>query len=144
MKPKHLRLVLIVSTIGGLAFAVFLILTAFQDSLVFFYTPCDLQSKNISSEQRIRIGGLVEKSSLHREGEAVSFTLTDNKSTLKVNYKGLVPDLFREGQGAVAEGYLVNPSLLVADSILAKHDENYMPKEVAESLEKEGCENYAR
>src|SRR5437867_2585140 len=110
MKLKHQRLLLIFSALIGLGIAVFLILTAFQQSLVFFYMPSDLSHKNILPEQRIRIGGLVEAHSVYQQGENVRFKITDQKGSLDVRYQGLLPDLFREGQGVVVEGYLLNPT----------------------------------
>ncbi len=139
MKRKHQRLVLISSGLLGLGIAAFLTLTAFQEALVFYYMPSDLQSKKIPSEQRIRLGGLVEPRSLRQNGEKVSFKITDQKKFIDVTYQGILPDLFREGQGVVVEGYLRNPTEFQAEMVLAKHDENYMPKEVADRLKEEGA-----
>ena len=138
MKPKHQRLLGI--SIGGacLGLALFLVLNAFDDNLVFFYSPTDLKIKNISSNQRIRIGGLVQESSLVHGDEVISFTVTDHENIITVNYSGLLPDLFREGQGIVAEGQLISPTHFEATSVLAKHDENYMPPEVQKSLKEQG------
>lgn len=138
MKPKHQRLVLLSLVLVGLSLSVGLMLVALQDSVVFFYTPSDLVQKKISPQQRLRIGGLVERSSLHQKGETTHFTITDHKETLKVSYKGVLPDLFREGQGVVAEGYLITPQHFQATTVLAKHDETYMPKEVADHLKQTG------
>ncbi|MBA3814066.1 MAG: cytochrome c maturation protein CcmE [Alphaproteobacteria bacterium] len=138
MKPKHQRLFLICSALMGLGIAGSLVLVAFQDTLVFFYTPSDLLQKNISPQQRIRVGGLVDMDSPQQRGENVHFKITDQKETIMVSYHGILPDLFREGQGVVAEGYLMNPTHFQAESVLAKHDENYMPREVAEGL-REQC-----
>lgn len=138
VKPKHQRLLLVCSALLGLSISLFLILIAFQDSLVFFYTPSDLLHKPVSSQQRIRIGGLVDVHSTYQIGEKVRFKITDHKETIEVNYHGLLPDLFREGQGVVAEGYLRDPTHFQAETVLAKHDEKYMPKEVADSLKQTG------
>jgi cytochrome c-type biogenesis protein CcmE len=138
VKPKHQRLLLICSALVGLGIAASLILIAFQDTLVFFYSPSDLLQKNISPQQRIRVGGLVEIQSTQQRGEKVHFRITDQKESLSVSYQGLLPDLFKEGQGVVAEGYLMGPAHFQAETVLAKHDETYMPKEVAEGL-KEQC-----
>lgn len=138
MKPKTQRLYLIGLGLCGLGLGTFLILTAFQESLIFYYLPSDLQQKKISAHQRIRLGGLVEMNSVHHEGEKVTFKVTDQKTTLNVTSTGLLPDLFREGQGVVAEGFLKSPGEFQAESVLAKHDEKYMPKEVADQLKKEG------
>lgn len=138
MKPKHQRLLLIGIALLGLGISTFLILTAFRENLVFFYTPCDLTQKKIHASQRIRIGGLVKPHSIHHSGEKVHFEIIDQKAILKVSYNGLLPDLFREGKGVVAEGYLRQPDHFHAESVLAKHDENYMPPEVAKRLQEEG------
>lgn len=138
MKHKHARLLLLTGFLGGLFGAAFLIFTAFQDTLVFFYTPSDLLQKTPPQTQRLRIGGLVEPQSLQKNGQDIRFKITDQKETLLVHYQGLLPDLFREGQGVVAEGYLKSPGLFQAETVLAKHDETYMPKNVADRLKKEG------
>jgi len=138
VKPKHQRLFLISAGLAGLGIAAFLMMTAFQDNLIFFYTPSDLLHKKIPPVQRLRVGGLVDVNSLHRRGESVSFKITDHKEILDVHYQGLLPDLFREGQGVVVEGYLVNPTEFQAETVLAKHDEKYMPKDVADRLKETG------
>lgn len=122
-----------------LGVAAFLVLSALQDSIVFFYSPSDIESKGIQAGQRIRIGGLVAQGSVKKDGATnVSFDISDGARTVKVSYNGLLPDLFREGQGIVAEGRLDSPTQLTADTVLAKHDEKYMPPEVADSLKKTG------
>lgn len=138
MKPKHQRLLLLGLGLLGLGIITFLTLMAFQDALIFYYTPSSLQEKKLSSHQRIRVGGLVKDHSVTHQGEKVTFQITDQGTSLKVNYQGILPDLFREGQGVVAEGYLTDPDLFQAVSILAKHDEKYMPKEVADQLKNQG------
>ena len=138
MKPKHQRLLMICAGLLGLGIAIFLVSMAFRDNLVFFYTPSELAEKKIHPKQRLRVGGIVEKNSVTQHGENVSFHITDHAKVLKVNYTGLLPDLFREGQGVVVEGHLSNPDIFQAESVLAKHDENYMPKEVADSLKEKG------
>lgn len=138
MKPKHQRLLIICLGLMGLGIALFLVSIAFRDNLVFFYTPSDLSQKKIHPEQRLRVGGLVEKNSLKQDGQKVSFQITDQENVLKITYTGLLPDLFREGQGVVVEGYLSEPDLFQAETVLAKHDENYMPKEVADRLKEKG------
>jgi len=138
VKHKHQRLLLIFGALLGISVSVGLMLMAFEDNLVFFYTPSELSHKKISPEQRIRVGGLVESNSLIHQGEKVTFTITDQKETLEVTYQGLLPDLFREGQGVVAEGYLLKASVFHAESVLAKHDETYMPKDLADQLKKQG------
>lgn len=138
MKPKTQRLCLITGGFFALCLAAFLVLIAFQDALVFYYLPSELAQKNISPNQRIRIGGFVEKGSLQQQGRVSTFHITDQDKSIVVHYDGVLPDLFREGQGVVAEGLLENPDVLQAKSVLAKHDEKYMPKEVADKLKEQG------
>jgi cytochrome c-type biogenesis protein CcmE len=141
MTRKQRRLALIAVALGVLTFALVTMYRAFQlrDSLVFFNSPTDLAEKQIKPGTRIRIGGLVKEGSVRRgDSLAVRFEVTDGKSTVPVAYQGLLPDLFRDGQGVVAEGALDPTGTFRADSVLAKHDETYMPKEVAEALKKQG------
>jgi len=138
VKQKHQRLLLIFAALIGLGTAASLTLIAFQDNLVFFYMPSDLLHKKISPEQRLRVGGLVAIHSLRQEGHHVYFKITDQKQKLNVTYQGLLPDLFREGQGVIVEGYLLNPLEFQAETVLAKHDETYMPKDVADRLKQQG------
>jgi cytochrome c-type biogenesis protein CcmE len=135
-KTRRLYIVLIGMTMLGLAAG--LVLFAFQDSLVFFYTPSDVVGKDIKPGQRVRLGGLVAEGSVEKDGTTVRFVVTDMMAELPVSYTGILPDLFREGQGVVAEGSLLPNGSLEATSVLAKHDENYMPKEVAEKLKESG------
>ena len=139
MTRKQRRIALIGSALAVLAIAVALVLSALKESIVFFNSPTDIVEKQIKPGVRIRIGGLVKPGSVVRaENLAVRFDVTDGKTTLPVSYQGLLPDLFREGQGVVAEGALQVSGIFKADSVLAKHDENYMPKEVADALKKQG------
>jgi cytochrome c-type biogenesis protein CcmE len=139
MTRKQRRLTLIGSALGVLVLAVALVLVALKDSIVFFNSPSDLVEKHVAPGKRVRIGGLVKEGSVQRgEGLAVRFAVTDGNSTVAVAYQGLLPDLFREGQGIVAEGALDGAGTFKADSVLAKHDETYMPKEVADALKKQG------
>ena len=139
MTRKQRRLALISSSLAVLGVAAGLVLFAFQDSIVFFYGPSELVEKNIQPGTRVRIGGLVKEGTVQRGADqTVSFAVTDTNRTVTVSYRGILPDLFREGQGVVAEGVLLTPSEFKADSVLAKHDENYMPKEVADALKKQG------
>ena len=135
MKPKNKRLSLIVATLTALAASVALILVAFEDNVVFFYSPSDLLKKRPGPTQKLRIGGLVKKDSIKREPGVteVSFEVTDLNNSVPVVFNGILPDLFREEQGVVAEGRY-REQLFYATQILAKHDEQYMPPEVAESL----------
>jgi cytochrome c-type biogenesis protein CcmE len=138
MTRKQRRLSLIGAALGVLALAVALVLFALKDSIVFFNSPTDVVEKHVKPGMRIRIGGLVKEGSVQRgDSLAVRFEVTDGRSTIPVAYLGLLPDLFREGQGIVAEGALDGSGTLRADSVLAKHDETYMPKEVAEALKKQ-------
>ncbi len=139
MTRKGRRLAMIGTAGGVLALAVGLVLVALRDSIVFFYGPTELAAKTLPLGTRLRIGGLVEQGSLvRRPGNLVSFAVTDLSHSVAVNYTGLLPDLFREGQGVVAEGVVDAPGHFAADTVLAKHDERYMPKEVAESLKAQG------
>jgi cytochrome c-type biogenesis protein CcmE len=139
MTRKQRRLVLIGSALSVLALAVGLVLGALKDSIVFFNSPTDVAEKHIAAGTRIRLGGLVKEGSVQRSDNLqVRFEVTDGKNSIRVAYQGLLPDLFREGQGVVTEGALDGGGLFKADSVLAKHDENYMPKEVADALKKQG------
>jgi cytochrome c-type biogenesis protein CcmE len=139
MTRKQRRLSLIGVALGVLALAVALVLGALKDSIVFFNSPTDVVENHVNPGTRIRIGGLVKEGSVSRgDSLAVRFEVTDGKSTVPVSYQGLLPDLFREGQGVVAEGSLDPAGTFRADSVLAKHDETYMPKEVADALKKQG------
>lgn len=138
MKRKHKRLTFVAVAMVLLAAAVGLMLTAFEENIVFFYSPTDVKEKELPVDRRLRIGGLVEEGSVDKSaGSQIRFRVTDMVNTLPVVYTGLLPDLFREGQGVVAEG-LLKDGVLQADEVLAKHDENYMPPEVADTLKKSG------
>jgi cytochrome c-type biogenesis protein CcmE len=138
MKPKHQRLAFLSIGFLLLAAATALVLTAFQENLVFFHSPTDLQTKVIKPEQRLRVGGLVVKGSVIKMADAnIKFTLTDLANSVEVNFRDILPDLFREGQGIVAEGHFRN-GVFQASEVLAKHDENYMPAEVADAIKKSG------
>ena len=139
MTRKRRRLVLIGSALAVLAVAVALMLSALKDSIVFFNSPTDVVEKHVAPGNRIRLGGLVKQGSVVRGNDlAVHFDVTDGENTIAVAYQGILPDLFREGQGVVTEGVLEPSGLFKADSVLAKHDENYMPKEVADALKRSG------
>jgi cytochrome c-type biogenesis protein CcmE len=139
MTRKQRRLTIIGGSLAVLAVALLLVLNAMRDSIMFFSTPSMVAEKHIPAGRRFRLGGLVEKGSLvHGDNLAVSFSVADGSSRLPVSYKGILPDLFREGQGVVAEGALDAAGVFRADTVLAKHDENYMPKEVADALKKQG------
>ena len=138
MKPKRKRLYLVLAGMALLGAAVALVLVAFQDNLVFFHSPSDVAEKGVEEGRRFRLGGMVEEGSVVKDGVTVSFRVTDYAHAVAVKYTGLLPDLFREGQGVVTEGRMNPAGTFVADTVLAKHDENYMPPEVADALEKSG------
>ncbi|WP_454630172.1 cytochrome c maturation protein CcmE [Bradyrhizobium cenepequi] len=139
MTRKQRRLVMIGGSLAVLAVAAALVLSALRDSIVFFSTPSMIAEKHIAAGKRFRLGGLVQPGSLKRgDNLAVTFAVADGSATLPVAYKGILPDLFREGQGVVAEGALDQSGVFRADTVLAKHDETYMPKDVADALKKQG------
>jgi cytochrome c-type biogenesis protein CcmE len=139
MTRKQKRFSVIFGGLAILGIAMGLVLYALSDSIVFFYTPSEIAEKNVQPGQRFRLGGLVEKGSVIRgEGTTVSFVVTDTIKAMPVSYTGQLPDLFREGQGVVAEGKLDAAGKFIADTVLAKHDENYMPKDVADKLKEKG------
>ncbi|MES2906371.1 MAG: cytochrome c maturation protein CcmE [Pseudomonadota bacterium] len=137
MGRKQKRFVFIASMLGAGAISLGLILYTLNDNIVFFLSPSEILSKTTIPQQRLRIGGLVEANSLKRNGDTAAFSVTDGKHNLLVTYNGALPDLFREGQGVVAEGHLQG-DIFRADTVFAKHDENYMPREVADALKKQG------
>lgn len=139
MTRKQKRFAVIAGGLVILGFAVGLIAYALSDKITFFYTPSDIAEKGVETGRRIRLGGMVEAGSWQKgEGTQHSFVVTDTLKTLKVTYNGVMPDLFREGQGVVTEGVLLPDGTLAADTVLAKHDENYMPREVSDSLKARG------
>ena len=139
MTRRQRRLFLIGTGVGVLAIAAALVLAALKDSIVFFNSPTDLAQKRIEPGTRVRLGGLVKAGSVIRgDNLRVRFAVTDGNAEIAVTYAGVLPDLFREGQGVVAEGALDGAGLFRADTILAKHDETYMPREVADALKKQG------
>ena len=140
MKPRHRRMMWILGGVSALAVAVGLVLNAFQSNLVFFFTPTQIAAGEAPQGKTFRIGGLVENGSLRREadGTQISFRVTDNARTIQVAYKGILPDLFKEGRGVVAQGQVQPDGSFRASEVLAKHDENYMPPEAAEALKRAG------
>ncbi len=139
MTRKQTRTTIILASLAVLAVAGGLILYAIRDTIVFFYTPSEIAEKGVKPGTRIRLGGMVENGSWKKtEGAVNQFVVTDTIKSMPVSFKGVVPDLFREGQGVVAEGVLDATGGFTADTVLAKHDENYMPKEVADSLRAKG------
>ena len=141
MTRKQKRLAVISGGIAFLVAAVLLVMFAFSQSIAYFYVPGDLAKANVPPGTRIRLGGLVENGTVKRgDGSTVTFTVTDTLATVPVTYTGILPDLFREGQGVVAEAAFGTDGLFVADTVLAKHDETYMPKDVADRLKAQGVE----
>lgn len=140
MSPRKKRIAIVCSILLGMGIAAVLILTAFEKNLLYFYSPTQVVSGEAPSERSFRIGGLVETGSVERNTDnlLVSFVLTDTKNQIKVTYEGILPDLFREGQGIVANGKLDANNVFLAEEVLAKHDENYMPPEVAQALKEAG------
>lgn len=140
MTPKRKRLWLLLGSLSVLGVAAGLVLTSLSDNIVFFYSPSDLAEKKVPPERRFRLGGLVEMNSIQKsaDNQETRFRVTDTARTIDVVYRGLLPDLFREGQGVVAEGALDAGGVFVARDVLAKHDETYMPPEVAKALKEAG------
>ena len=135
MKPRHKRLALAVGVLAAVGVSATLVLNAFRSNLVFFYSPTQVVSKEAPSSRAFRLGGLVEAGSVRRDGVSVRFVVTDTAMTVPVRYEGILPDLFKEGKGVVAQGKLEGGEF-VASEVLAKHDENYMPPEAAEALKR--------
>ncbi|WP_046864669.1 cytochrome c maturation protein CcmE [Microvirga massiliensis] len=139
MTRKQRRLTLIAVAGVVLSIALGLVLYAMRDTIVFFHAPADVQANNVQPGTRFRLGGLVREGSIHRGADqVVTFDVTDTQATITVRYHGQLPDLFREGQGVVTDGKLDASGLFVADTVLAKHDETYMPREVADALRRQG------
>jgi cytochrome c-type biogenesis protein CcmE len=136
VKPRHKRLAAIGAGLAALGIAAALVLSAFQKNLVFFFTPSQVAAHEAPQNRTFRIGGMVEKGSVKREGVDVHFVVTDTARTIPVVYSGALPDLFREGKGVVAQGQLGADGVFRAREVLAKHDENYMPPEAAEAVKR--------
>jgi cytochrome c-type biogenesis protein CcmE len=134
MKPRHRRFAWIAAGLAVLGVAVALVLNAFQSNLVFFFSPTDVVENKAPQGRTFRIGGLVEEKSVRREGVTVRFNVTDTAKTIPVVYTGILPDLFKEGKGVVAQGKLGSDGVFTASEVLAKHDENYMPPEAADAV----------
>ena len=134
MKPRHRRFAWIAAGLAVLGVAVALVLNAFQSNLVFFFSPTDVVENKAPQGRTFRIGGLVEEKSVRREGVIVRFNVTDTAKTIPVVYTGILPDLFKEGKGVVAQGKLGSDGVFTASEVLAKHDENYMPPEAADAV----------
>ena len=141
MSPRKKRILMVFAILVGISISVILILTAFEKNLMYFYSPTEIINGDAPKARSFRIGGLVVTDSVIRNSDdlKVSFILTDTINEVKVIYEGILPDLFREGQGIVANGKLQSDNIFIAEQVLAKHDENYMPPEVAEALEAAGA-----
>ena len=133
MTSKKKRFYIIFSAFSFFCFIVGIILIALQDNILFFYTPSEILQKNLKQNEKVRLGGLVEENSLIRNDIKINFTVTDLKKNIEVSYEGILPDLFREGQGVIVNGYLKN-NIFEASEVLAKHDENYMPPEIKKKI----------
>ena len=138
MKRRHKRIGIILVGLAGLGVAAYLVANAFKENLVFFFSPTQVAAKEAPVNRPFRIGGLVEKDTLKRDndGLTVRFTVTDTAASVPVVYKGILPDLFKEGRGCVAQGRIGPDGVFQADEVLAKHDENYMPPEAGEAIDK--------
>jgi cytochrome c-type biogenesis protein CcmE len=136
MKPRHKKAAIVVGVLGAVGVATALVLNAFNSNLVFFYTPTQIAAKEAPAGRTFRVGGMVESGTVKREGVTVRFMVTDTAKTVPVKYDGVLPDLFKEGKGVVAQGQLGPDGVFVAREVLAKHDENYMPPEAADAVQK--------
>ena len=138
MKKRHKRIIFIVVSLAALGLAGYLVLGAFKSNLVFFLSPTDVAAKQAPAGKTFRIGGLVQNGTLKRDpdGLTIRFTVTDTANTIPVVYKGILPDLFKEGRGCVAQGRVGGDGVFYADQIMAKHDENYMPPEAGQAIDK--------
>jgi cytochrome c-type biogenesis protein CcmE len=141
MKPRQKRLAIAAGIVCAVGAAAALVLNAFQSNLVFFYSPTQVAEKEAPVGRTFRLGGLVEQGSVKRDGVVVSFLVTDTVKTIPVRYQGILPDLFKEGKGVVAQGQVGADGVFVAREVLAKHDENYMPPEAADALKRAGAVN---
>ena len=144
MKPRHKKLTIIIASVAALGLSATLVLDAFQSNLVFFFSPTQVAANEAPQGKSFRIGGLVEEGSVKRQsdGVTVSFVVTDTAKVIPVLYTGILPDLFKEGKGVVAQGKLSADGVFRADEVLAKHDENYMPPEVASTLKDAGVKEH--
>ena len=136
MKRRHKRIAFIAVGLAGLALAAFLVASAFRNNLVFFFSPTDVAAQKAPVGRTFRIGGLVQEGTLKRDGLNVQFIVTDTAASIPVVYNGILPDLFKEGRGCVAQGKIGNDGVFHAEQVLAKHDENYMPPEAGQALDK--------
>jgi len=140
MKPRHKRAALIAGGLAAISIAAYFVLNAFQSNLVFFFTPSQVESGEAPKNRAFRIGGLVKTGSVHRDNLTVSFIVTDTVKEVPVTYTGILPDLFREGKGIVAQGQIKGDGKFTASEVLAKHDENYMPPEAQHAMDQAAIE----
>ena len=136
MKRRHKRIAFILVALGALSIAAFLVANAFRNNLVFFFSPTQVAAKEAPIDRTFRIGGLVQEGTLQRDGLTVRFVVTDTAASIPVVYKGILPDLFKEGRGCVAQGKIGADGVFQAEQVLAKHDENYMPPEAGKAIDK--------
>ncbi len=136
MKPRHRRAAIVLAVLAAVGTAVGLVLNAFNSNLVFFYTPSQIAAKEAPQGRTFRLGGMVQQGTVARDGVTVRFTVTDTLQTVPVRYEGVLPDLFKEGKGVVAQGQLGADGVFTAREVLAKHDENYMPPEAADAVQR--------
>ena len=141
MKPRHKRIAIATGALAAVGVGVALVLNAFNSNLVFFYTPSQVAAKEAPQGRTFRVGGLVQAGTVVRDGVTVRFIVTDTARNVPVKYEGVLPDLFKEGKGVVAQGQLGADGVFTAREVLAKHDENYMPPEAADALQKAGKMN---
>jgi cytochrome c-type biogenesis protein CcmE len=138
VKPRHRRAIIVLAVLAAVGTAVGLVLNAFNSNLVFFYTPSQIAAKEAPQGRTFRLGGMVQQGTVARDGVTVRFTVTDTLQTVPVRYEGVLPDLFKEGKGVVAQGQLGTDGVFTAREVLAKHDENYMPPEAADAVQRAG------
>ncbi len=144
MKPRHKRAALIIGALAAIGIAAYFVLNAFQSNLVFFFTPTQVSSGEAPKNRNFRVGGMVKTGSVQRNNLTVSFVVTDTLKDVPVTYTGILPDLFREGKGVVAQGQLKDGGKFVATEVLAKHDENYMPPEAQHAMDQAALEKAAK
>ena len=144
MKPRHKRAAIIVGGLAAVSLSAYFVLNAFQSNLVFFFTPTQIQSGEAPKDRTFRVGGMVKDGSLKRDNLTVNFIVTDTAKEVKVAYTGILPDLFKEGKGVVAQGKLDGNGLFTASEVLAKHDENYMPPEAQHAMDQAQIDKAAK
>jgi len=144
MKPRHKRAAIIVGGLAAVSLSAYFVLNAFQSNLVFFFTPTQIETGEAPKDRTFRVGGMVKEGSLKRDNLTVNFIVTDTAKEVKVSYTGILPDLFKEGKGVVAQGKLDSTGHFTASEVLAKHDENYMPPEAQHAMDQAQLDNAAK